>query len=225
MSCRPRSPPRATRGSTSSATTSTKRRRAPATRSRPGPRSSGSARRRASTSAPSRRACCRRPSGATGRSRRRPTRATGRSTASGSRATRSSSRSARRTCSSRRSRWRASTRCSPTAASSCGPTSSRTPRRAARPLGAVVTASRRPPPQSAGLDPTALAVVQDGLYQATHASYGTSASVFGNFPIPIAGKTGTAQKDPEHQAEGPVVVVRLRAGRAAPSRRSSSSAR
>ena len=43
-------------------------------------------------------------------SRRRPTRATGRSTASGSRATRSSSPSARATCSSRRCRWRASTR-------------------------------------------------------------------------------------------------------------------
>jgi penicillin-binding protein 2 len=49
-------------------------------------------------------------------------------------------------------------------------------------------------PQPVGLDPTALAVVQDGLYQATHASYGTSAGVFSSFPIPIAGKTGTAQK-------------------------------
>ena len=53
-----------------------------------------------------------------------------------------------------------------------------------------------PAPQPLGIDPTALAVVQDGLYQATHASYGTSAGVFSNFPIPIAGKTGTAQKDP-----------------------------
>ena len=43
-------------------------------------------------------------------SRRRRIRATGRSTASGSRATRSSWRSARATCSSRRCRWRASTR-------------------------------------------------------------------------------------------------------------------
>jgi penicillin-binding protein 2 len=51
-----------------------------------------------------------------------------------------------------------------------------------------------PIPQAAGLDPSDLAVVQDGLYQATHASYGTSSLVFGNFPIPIAGKTGTAQK-------------------------------
>jgi penicillin-binding protein 2 len=53
-----------------------------------------------------------------------------------------------------------------------------------------------PAPQSVGLDPSALAVVQDGLFQATHSSIGTSASVFGNFPVPIAGKTGTAQKNP-----------------------------
>jgi len=39
-----------------------------------------------------------------------------------------------------------------------------------------------------------LAVVRDGLYRATHASYGTATSVFGNFPITIAGKTGTAEK-------------------------------
>ena len=53
-----------------------------------------------------------------------------------------------------------------------------------------------PAPQPVGLDPTALAVVQDGLFQATHASYGTSVSVFGSFQPPIAGKTGTAQKNP-----------------------------
>jgi penicillin-binding protein 2 len=51
-------------------------------------------------------------------------------------------------------------------------------------------------PQSVGLDPTYLAAVQDGLWQATHSSTGTSTSVFGNFPVPIAGKTGTAQKVP-----------------------------
>jgi penicillin-binding protein 2 len=50
------------------------------------------------------------------------------------------------------------------------------------------------PPRSLNLDPAALQVVRDGLYQATHASYGTSSGVFSNFPIPIAGKTGTAEK-------------------------------
>ena len=50
------------------------------------------------------------------------------------------------------------------------------------------------PPQSVGLDPGNLAVVNDGLYQATHAGYGTSQAVFGNFQPTIVGKTGTAQK-------------------------------
>ena len=36
--------------------------------------------------------------------------------------------------------------------------------------------------------------MQEGLYDAAHAPYGTSASIFGSFPVPIAGKTGTAEK-------------------------------
>ena len=50
------------------------------------------------------------------------------------------------------------------------------------------------PGQDIGLDPTALRVVQEALFDATHASYGTSTSVFGTYPIAIAGKTGTAEK-------------------------------
>ena len=50
------------------------------------------------------------------------------------------------------------------------------------------------PPEPAGVDPAALQVIRDGLYQATHASYGTSSGVFSTFPIAIAGKTGTAEK-------------------------------
>jgi penicillin-binding protein 2 len=64
----------------------------------------------------------------------------------------------------------------------------------ARSLGRVVHRFTPTPPQQVNLDPTALAAVQSGLYQATHASYGTSSAVFGSFPIPIAGKTGTAEK-------------------------------
>jgi penicillin-binding protein 2 len=45
-----------------------------------------------------------------------------------------------------------------------------------------------------GLDPAYLKVVQQGLYEGTHDSFGTSYGVFGSFPVPIAGKTGTAQK-------------------------------
>jgi penicillin-binding protein 2 len=51
-----------------------------------------------------------------------------------------------------------------------------------------------PPPQPTGVDPTALNVVRFGLYQATHDPNGTSVGVFGTYPIPIAGKTGTAEK-------------------------------
>ena len=50
------------------------------------------------------------------------------------------------------------------------------------------------PPRSAGVDPSALTAIGDGLYAATHSSSGTSAGVFGNYPIPISGKTGTAEK-------------------------------
>jgi len=51
-----------------------------------------------------------------------------------------------------------------------------------------------PLPTPSGVDPAALAVVRDGLWRATHASYGTATSVFGSFPITVAGKTGTAEK-------------------------------
>jgi penicillin-binding protein 2 len=35
--------------------------------------------------------------------------------------------------------------------------------------------------------------IKQGLYEAAHSAGGTSAAVFGNFSIPVAGKTGTAQ--------------------------------
>ncbi len=50
------------------------------------------------------------------------------------------------------------------------------------------------PAREIGLDPNTLQVVQGALFDATHASYGTSQHVFGGFPVPIAGKTGTAEK-------------------------------
>jgi penicillin-binding protein 2 len=50
------------------------------------------------------------------------------------------------------------------------------------------------PPEPVGVDPAALQVIRDGLYSATHSSFGTSSGVFSSFPIPVAGKTGTAEK-------------------------------
>jgi penicillin-binding protein 2 len=49
-------------------------------------------------------------------------------------------------------------------------------------------------PRDLGLDPAAIRYIQEGLFDATHASYGTATSVFADFPRPIAGKTGTAEK-------------------------------
>jgi penicillin-binding protein 2 len=48
-----------------------------------------------------------------------------------------------------------------------------------------------------GLNQKYLKVVQQGLFMGTHDPLGTSYGVFGNFPVPIAGKTGTAQKNIE----------------------------
>jgi penicillin-binding protein 2 len=36
--------------------------------------------------------------------------------------------------------------------------------------------------------------IKQGLYEAEH--FGTSASIFANYPIPVAGKTGTAEAPP-----------------------------
>ncbi len=58
----------------------------------------------------------------------------------------------------------------------------------------VVRPFPAPEPRDIGLDPGAIRVVQEGLLAATHSSYGTATSVFGSFPVRIAGKTGTAEK-------------------------------
>jgi penicillin-binding protein 2 len=50
------------------------------------------------------------------------------------------------------------------------------------------------PAQQIPLDGQGLEAVREGLYQATHDPYGTSSATFAGYPIPIAGKTGTAEK-------------------------------
>jgi penicillin-binding protein 2 len=60
--------------------------------------------------------------------------------------------------------------------------------------GGAAPHPQAPAAQPINVDPNALDVVRQGLLAATHASYGTSAAIFGNFPVPIAGKTGTAEK-------------------------------
>jgi penicillin-binding protein 2 len=63
------------------------------------------------------------------------------------------------------------------------------------PNGAPVPFPAPPPPKPVSvLDPAALQVVRQGLFESTHLSFGTSYPVFGQFPVSIAGKTGTAEK-------------------------------
>jgi penicillin-binding protein 2 len=62
------------------------------------------------------------------------------------------------------------------------------------PNGTAVPVPAIPAPRNVGVDPAALQVVQQGLYEGTHMPFGTSYAVFGNFPVAIAGKTGTAEK-------------------------------
>ena len=54
----------------------------------------------------------------------------------------------------------------------------------------LVLRSFHPPAKELNLDPTALQVVREGLYEATHSPLGTSSTVFGHFPIGIAGQDG-----------------------------------
>ena len=90
--------------------------------------------------------------------------------------------------------------------------------------GRAVPSTPPPAPEPTNVDAQALAVVREGLYQATHYSFGTSASIFGSFPISISGKTGTAEKsidpgDGYPPTVQPVLVVRVRPVRLARSRR------
>jgi penicillin-binding protein 2 len=62
------------------------------------------------------------------------------------------------------------------------------------PTGTTVPVPARPAPRHVNVDPAALQVVRQGLWEATHLSFGTSYPIFGRFPVSIAGKTGTAEK-------------------------------
>ena len=60
--------------------------------------------------------------------------------------------------------------------------------------GRVLHSFAPPPAPIVKIDPLYLDVVRQGLLQATHGPSGTSTAVFGTFPEPVAGKTGTAEK-------------------------------
>jgi len=52
------------------------------------------------------------------------------------------------------------------------------------------------PQRHVDMDPAYRATIMEGLHGAAQGPGGTSVDVFGSFPIPVAGKTGTAQRPP-----------------------------
>lgn len=64
------------------------------------------------------------------------------------------------------------------------------------PAGRVLREFDPKPRRHVHIDPEYRAAILEGLHDAAQSGGGTSFSVFGNFPIPVAGKTGTAQRPP-----------------------------
>jgi penicillin-binding protein 2 len=64
------------------------------------------------------------------------------------------------------------------------------------PAGRVLKEFDPKPRRHVHIDPEYRAAILEGLHDAAQNGGGTSFEVFGNFPIPVAGKTGTAQRPP-----------------------------
>lgn len=62
--------------------------------------------------------------------------------------------------------------------------------------GRVLREFDPPPRRHVHVDPEYRAAILEGLHDAAQAPGGTSYAVFGGFPVPVAGKTGTAQRPP-----------------------------
>src|SRR4051812_44141961 len=61
--------------------------------------------------------------------------------------------------------------------------------------GNVVHRIRPPPQRHLSISPETRSVILGGMHRAADEAGGTSYPVMGSFPIPVAGKTGTAQRD------------------------------
>jgi penicillin-binding protein 2 len=63
--------------------------------------------------------------------------------------------------------------------------------------GSVVQEIDPAPQRTVDIDPSYSSAILEGLHMAAQEPTGTSYSVFGNFPVPIAGKTGTVERPPQ----------------------------
>lgn len=64
------------------------------------------------------------------------------------------------------------------------------------PAGRVLREVDPPPARQVPIDPEWRQTILDGLHAAAQGPNGTSTDVFGGFPVPVAGKTGTAERPP-----------------------------
>jgi penicillin-binding protein 2 len=62
--------------------------------------------------------------------------------------------------------------------------------------GRVIREFEAPPRRHVHIDPGYRETILEGLHDAAQNGSGTSFEVFGGFPVPVAGKTGTAQRPP-----------------------------
>jgi penicillin-binding protein 2 len=73
--------------------------------------------------------------------------------------------------------------------------------------GRVMREFHPPPRRPVHVDPEYRAAILEGLHEAAQAPGGTSYGVFGGFPVPVAGKTGTAQRPPNPDQSWYVVLA------------------
>jgi penicillin-binding protein 2 len=64
------------------------------------------------------------------------------------------------------------------------------------PAGRVLKEIEPPPRRHVKVNPTYRAAILEGMHEAAQSDGGTSYAVFGGFPVPVAGKTGTAERPP-----------------------------
>jgi penicillin-binding protein 2 len=75
------------------------------------------------------------------------------------------------------------------------------------PAGRVVKEFESKPQRRIRIDPATRTAIMEGLHQAAQGPQGTSFSVFGGFPVEVAGKTGTAQRPPHGDQSWYVVLA------------------
>ena len=72
--------------------------------------------------------------------------------------------------------------------------------------GRVLKEFEPPPRRHVNVNPTYRAAILEGMHEAAQSAGGTSYAVFGGFPVPVAGKTGTAERPPKREQSWYIVM-------------------